>query len=81
MKKRQSVLLAAIVILTAAGPNPSSAQVLYGSIVGTTEDPTGAVVPGATVTLSSATTGATREVKADDQGVTRYLTCCPAYIA
>jgi len=77
MKKRQSVLLAAIVILTAAGPNPSSAQVLYGSIVGTTEDPTGAVVPGATVTLTSATTGATREVKADDQGRYSILNVLP----
>ncbi|HEY3444316.1 MAG TPA: carboxypeptidase regulatory-like domain-containing protein [Paludibaculum sp.] len=47
---------------------PASAQVLYGSIVGTVEDPTGAVVPGASITLTNPATGATRESQADDQG-------------
>ncbi len=47
---------------------PASAQVLYGSIVGTVEDPTGAVVPGATITLTNPATGASREIKADEQG-------------
>ncbi len=63
-----SVVCAAALVLAAAVVSPASAQVLYGSIVGTTEDPTGAVVPGAVITLTSAATGVTREVKADDQG-------------
>ncbi len=46
----------------------SSAQVLYGSVVGTVEDPSGAVIPGATIALTNTETGAAREVVADDQG-------------
>ncbi|MDP2324190.1 MAG: carboxypeptidase-like regulatory domain-containing protein, partial [Gammaproteobacteria bacterium] len=58
-----AVLLVAL--LTSA---PANAQVLYGSIVGTVEDPTGAVVPGASITLTNPATGGVREIKADDQG-------------
>jgi hypothetical protein len=47
------------------------AQVLYGSIVGTILDPSGSVVPNATVTATSVQTGASRETKTDDQG--RFL--------
>lgn len=38
------------------------AQVLYGSVVGTVQDQSGAVIPGANVTLTSAGTGQTREI-------------------
>ena len=41
------VLVTALVALA----GPSSAQVLYGSIVGSVTDPTHAAVPGATVTI------------------------------
>ena len=34
-----------------------NAQVLYGSVVGTVADQTGAVVPGATVTITNVQTG------------------------
>ncbi len=47
---------------------PARAQVLYGSIVGTIEDPSGALVPKATVTIINAATGLTRETTADDDG-------------
>jgi outer membrane receptor protein involved in Fe transport len=49
-------------------PQPGSGQVLYGSIVGTVEDPSGAVVPNAALTLTNTATGATREIKGDEQG-------------
>ncbi|HEU0139678.1 MAG TPA: carboxypeptidase regulatory-like domain-containing protein [Bryobacteraceae bacterium] len=49
-------------------PPPAKSQVLYGSVVGTVEDPTGAVVPGAKVTMTNTSTGLMREVHADDQG-------------
>lgn len=68
MGRRVASLLAASAMLAVLSFSPARGQVLYGSIVGTTEDPTGAVVPGTLVTLTSAATGATREVKADDQG-------------
>ena len=47
---------------------PAAAQVLYGSIVGTVEDQSGAVVPKATVTISNKATGQTREAASDDGG-------------
>ncbi len=69
MKARILLGLACAVLLVALLTSaPANAQVLYGSIVGTVEDPTGAVVPGATITLTNPATGATREIKADDQG-------------
>src|SRR5438445_8961790 len=47
---------------------PAAAQVLYGSIVGAIEDPSGSSVPKATVTIINKATGLTRETAADDQG-------------
>lgn len=46
----------------------ATAQVLYGSIVGTVLDPSNAVIPNATVTIASAETGAVRETRADEGG-------------
>ncbi len=45
-----------------------NAQVLYGSVVGTVTDPTGAVVPGATVSITNSQTGQTREGTSDATG-------------
>jgi hypothetical protein len=39
-----------------------------GSVSGTVSDPTGAVVPGATVNLSNASSGLDRSTMTDDQG-------------
>ncbi len=44
------------------------AQVLYGSLVGRIEDPSGAVVPGAKVSVTNKSTGQQRDVTADDSG-------------
>src|SRR5437773_7727380 len=46
----------------------ASAQVLYGTIMGTVKDPTGAVVSKATVTVTSTSTGLSRQASADDTG-------------
>ena len=46
----------------------ASAQVLYGSIVGTVTDPPGAVVSKATVTVTNTSTGLSRQTSADDAG-------------
>ncbi len=61
-------LTCAVLLLALLSSAPANAQVLYGSIVGTVEDPTGAVVPGASITITNPATGSTREIKADDQG-------------
>ncbi len=47
---------------------PAPAQVLYGSIVGTVEDPSGAVIPGAALSITNVATNTVREVTADDEG-------------
>jgi hypothetical protein len=46
----------------------ASAQVLYGSIVGTLTDESGAVVPQATVTVKNTSTGLSRDAKTDNAG-------------
>ena len=58
----------AVALLAFMAQQPAQAQVLYGSVVGTVEDPSGSVVPGANITLTNAATGVTRSVQADDQG-------------
>jgi hypothetical protein len=58
-----------------------NAQVLYGSIVGTVEDPSGAVVLGAKITLTSTETGVTREVQPDGQGRYSILSVLPGRYA
>ena len=66
--------IAALLILAAS---PIRAQVLYGSVVGTVEDPSGAVIPGATVTLTNTNTAAARESKADEQGRYTFVSLLP----
>ncbi len=59
-----TVVLSVLALLEA----PAAAQVLYGSILGTVEDPSGAVVPSAAVIIKNTQTGSSREVIADEQG-------------
>jgi hypothetical protein len=54
-------------VLALAGAMPSSAQV-SASIAGKVTDPTGAVVPGATVTVKSLETGTTKTATTDGSG-------------
>jgi hypothetical protein len=67
-KGRQLLALAFVFGLMALMAAPAMAQVLYGSVVGTVQDPTGAMIPNATVTITNKGTGATRDAAADDQG-------------
>ncbi|HEU0118990.1 MAG TPA: carboxypeptidase-like regulatory domain-containing protein [Bryobacteraceae bacterium] len=48
--------------------NPAAAQVLYGTIVGTVEDATGAVVPNAKITVTEKATGFSRDTTSDASG-------------
>src|SRR5215212_3472068 len=54
--------------IAALSPRPSEAQVLYGSIVGSLQDPTGSAVPNAAITVTNRETGQTREAVSDAQG-------------
>ena len=46
----------------------ANAQVLYGSVVGLAEDPSGAVIPAATITMTNKSTGQGHETKSDESG-------------
>jgi hypothetical protein len=60
-------LLAAIVAMVLL-PGTAAAQVLYGSIVGTVTDPTGATVANARVVATRTATGEVREASTDPAG-------------
>ena len=71
-KAEGATLLAAMLIFGTV--LPSHAQVLYGSIVGTVEDPSGSVVPRAVVTVINKQTGGVRTSAADEAGRFTILT-------
>jgi hypothetical protein len=62
-----SAPLAVFVMFSQMEPR-ATAQVLYGSVVGNITDPSGAVVPGATVSVTNAQTGLARSVSANERG-------------
>jgi len=62
------VALTIVCVVIVFLPRAVSAQVLYGSIVGTLTDDTGAGVPKAAVTVTNTSTGLTRQVTTDDTG-------------
>jgi hypothetical protein len=64
-------ICATVIVFFLAGlaGSPLSAQVLYGSLVGTIQDSTGAVVPGATVTAVNPGTGQSHTTTTTTAGV------------
>ena len=69
-------ILRSVCILTAlfvlAAPFTFSQSITTGDAVGVVMDSSGAVVPGATVTIKSAESGETRTVTANAQGQYRF---------
>ncbi len=74
LRRQSSRFIAILASLTVSlgligyGAGPASAQVLYGSVVGTLTDQTGAVVPKATVTVTNTSTGLSRQATTDTAG-------------
>ena len=60
-------LLLLVWLSSVAGPS-AHAQVLYGSVVGTVTDQSQALIPGATITITSKDTGVSRETTSDQGG-------------
>jgi len=60
-----SVVLALVLVASSA----VSAQVLYGTIVGNVKDPSGGVIPGASVTVTNQQTNQSQELVTNDTGI------------
>ena len=67
---KHAVVRLTLAVLLAAGVLPAAAhaQVLYGSVVGSVEDGSGAALPGATVTLTNKGTGLVQTTVTSDSG-------------
>jgi len=57
-----------VLVLMALVPRDTTAQVLYGSVVGDVKDATGGALPGATLVITSTDRGLTREAVTDAGG-------------
>src|SRR5712671_4363319 len=66
------LLLAALFLSLAVPACFGQASAINGQIEGTVTDPTGAVVPGAAVTIENVNTGFKRELKTDSSGFFRF---------
>lgn len=65
---RKPIVPLAVLAFAFLAPHVVLSQVLYGSAVGTLQDPTGAVIEGGHVTLTSKGTGVTRETITGSDG-------------
>ena len=68
-----AVPVCALLVVALTCVYPLHAQVLYGSLTGTVKDQSGAVIPGATVTITNSQTGQTREGTSDTSGTYSIL--------
>jgi hypothetical protein len=71
---KRALLLWIVLLL---GTSPAWAQFETGNVVGTIKDTTGAVVPGAKVTLTNTQTGVTNERSSDANGNYEFITVRP----
>jgi hypothetical protein len=83
MKKFQTqsglwIVFAALMALATLLPATIKAQTSYGSIVGTVTDSTGAVVPGATVTITNTATNDKRTVQSNPAGDFSFVSLLPS---
>lgn len=66
-------LLGVLLALTPAFVPTADAQVLYGSIVGSVSDESGASIPGASVSIMNTATGDSREGSTTEDGLYRFI--------
>jgi outer membrane receptor protein involved in Fe transport len=70
-------IFALLVIAAVMAPSPMAQSLISGDVTGTVTDPSGAVVSGATVTLKSDATGATRTATTTPLGTYRFSLLSP----
>ena len=58
-------------------PGPAMGQSFYGSLVGTVTDPSGGVIPKATITLTNNATAERQTTSTSSQGVYRFVNLIP----
>ena len=68
---------AGVLALAISVPLSSYCQAVYGSLVGTAMDPSGAVVPGASVTVTETGTGQVRNDTTDQSGRYNFVNLLP----
>ena len=71
--RRTSGLLGVVLALIGGGAAGAAAQGPGGTLAGTVQDDSGAVLPGVTVTVTSADTGRSRSVVTDSRGEYRMV--------
>ncbi|MBM3758989.1 MAG: TonB-dependent receptor [Acidobacteria bacterium] len=76
-RHRSIYLLAATLLMLALFVAPVAAQVLYGSITGLIEDPSGSVVPGAKAVATNTATGQVYEGTSNADGTFTILNVLP----
>ncbi len=69
----QKSLMLTMVILLSVGAVFAQAQASSADLLGSVVDPTGAIIPGATVTVKNAATGLERTTTANDDGVYQFI--------
>jgi outer membrane receptor protein involved in Fe transport len=70
-------LTAGLAVLLIASQSSTFAQGLYGSLVGSVTDPSGAVVPNASITVTSVGTGQIRQGASDQSGRYNFVDLVP----
>src|SRR6202046_3937779 len=74
---KRNLVRAAFALALAIGASSTASAQFNGSITGTVQDPAGANVPGATVTLSNVGTGEGRTGTTDAQGFYQFVSLAP----
>jgi hypothetical protein len=76
-RRLHEAFVAIILLAFFALPISLKAQSTFGSIVGTIKDKSGALVPGASVTLTNTGTAAAKTIKSDEHGDYSFLNLNP----
>ena len=69
----QKSLMLTMVLLLSVSAAFAQAQASSADLVGTVVDPTGAIIPGATITVKNSATGLTRTTTASDSGTYQFI--------